>query len=51
MRERGVDVLLERKLLAATGTEAVLEDGTHIPSRTLVATVPSFTHRAAHPAR
>ena len=44
LRERGVEVVLRRKLLAATGTEAVLDDGSRIPTRTLVATVPSFTH-------
>jgi NADH:ubiquinone reductase (H+-translocating) len=44
LRERGVEVLLKRRLLAATGSEAVLDDGARIPTRTLIATVPSFTH-------
>jgi NADH:ubiquinone reductase (H+-translocating) len=41
---RGVELLLQTKLAAATGEEAVLADGRTIPTRTLVSTVPSFAH-------
>jgi NADH dehydrogenase len=44
LRERGVEVLLNARLSAASGTEAVLADGGTIPTRTLVSTVPSFPH-------
>lgn len=42
--KRGVEVLLDTRLKAATGDEAVLGDGTRIPTRTLVSTVPSSPH-------
>jgi NADH dehydrogenase len=41
---RGVTLLLQARLSAATGEEAVLADGRTIPTRTLVSTVPSFAH-------
>jgi len=44
LRERGVELLLNTRLAAATGEEAVLGDGRTIPTRTLVSTVPSFAH-------
>ena len=44
LRERGVELLLNTRLSAATGVEAVLGDGTKIPTRTLVSTVPSYPH-------
>jgi NADH dehydrogenase len=44
LRKRGVDVMLNNRVEAATGTEVILGDGTHIPSRTLVSTVPSSPH-------
>ena len=44
LRERGVELLLNARLAAATGEEAVLGDGTTIATRTLVSTVPSFAH-------
>jgi NADH dehydrogenase len=44
LRKRGVEILLDTKLAAASGEEAVLADGRRIPTRTLVSTVPSFPH-------
>ncbi|HYS08105.1 MAG TPA: FAD-dependent oxidoreductase [Myxococcales bacterium] len=44
LRKRGVELLLNARLSAATGEEAVLGDGKTIPTRTLVSTVPSFAH-------
>jgi NADH:quinone reductase (non-electrogenic) len=44
LKKRGVEILLNTRLSAASGEEAVLADGTHIPTRTLVSTVPSFPH-------
>ncbi len=44
LEKRGVDLRLQTRLDAATGTEAVLEGGERIPTRTLVSTVPSFPH-------
>ena len=44
LRRRGVEILLNTRLSAASGEEAILADGTHIPTRTLVSTVPSFPH-------
>jgi NADH dehydrogenase len=41
LAERGVELLLGRRLSAATPAAAVLGDGTRIPTRTLVSTVPS----------
>ncbi|HWE23753.1 MAG TPA: FAD-dependent oxidoreductase [Myxococcales bacterium] len=44
LRKRGVEILLNTKLSAASGEEAILADGMRIPTRTLVSTVPSFPH-------
>ena len=44
LRRRGVEIHLHTRLRAATGNEAILEDGTRIPTRTLVSTVPSSPH-------
>jgi NADH:ubiquinone reductase (H+-translocating) len=41
LAKRGVEVRLGTKLEAATGVEAILDDGTRIPTRTLISTVPS----------
>jgi NADH dehydrogenase len=41
---RGVEIRLGTRLDAATGEEAVLAGGERIPTRTLVSTVPAFTH-------
>ena len=44
LEKRGVELLLNAKLAAATGEEAVLADGRRIPTRTLVSTVPASPH-------
>jgi len=44
LQKRGVELLLNARLEAATGEEAILKDGTMIPTRTLVSTVPSSPH-------
>jgi NADH dehydrogenase len=44
LQERGVEVMLNVRLAAATGQEAVLSNGARIPSKTLVSTVPSSPH-------
>ncbi|HWS89070.1 MAG TPA: FAD-dependent oxidoreductase [Pyrinomonadaceae bacterium] len=44
LRRRGVEIHLNTRLHAATGVEAILEDGRRIPTRTLVSTVPSSPH-------
>ena len=44
LRGRGVEILLETRLEAATGSEALLADGRRIPTRTLISTVPSSPH-------
>jgi NADH dehydrogenase len=44
LRRRGVEIRLNTRLQAATGDEAVLADGTRIPTKTLVSTVPSSPH-------
>lgn len=44
LRKRGVEVLLNTVVEAATGTEAILKDGRRLPTRTLVSTVPSSPH-------
>lgn len=41
MARRGIEIRLNTKLTAATGDEAILEDGTRIPTKTLISTVPS----------
>jgi len=44
LTKRGVDVRLGARLAAATGNEALLADGTRIPCKTLVSTVPASAH-------
>jgi NADH dehydrogenase len=44
LQQRGVELVLGQRLKAATGEHAVLADGTRIPTRTLVSTVPSSPH-------
>jgi NADH dehydrogenase len=44
LQKRGVEILLNVRLAAATGEEAILKDGTRIPTRTLVSSVPSSPH-------
>lgn len=41
---RGVEIVLNARLTAATGQEAILSDGTRIATRTIVSTVPSSPH-------
>lgn len=41
LSERGVDIRLHTRLSAATGDEAILNDGERIPTKTLISTVPS----------
>src|SRR5258705_3132328 len=41
LENRGVDIRLNTLLKAASGEEALLSDGTRIPTRTLISTVPS----------
>jgi NADH dehydrogenase len=44
LSKRGVELRLKNRLVAATGQEARLSDGSRIPTRTLVSTVPSSPH-------
>jgi NADH:ubiquinone reductase (H+-translocating) len=44
LRKRGVELRLQTRLQAATGTEAVLSGGERIPTRTVVSTVPASPH-------
>ena len=44
LRRRGVELLLGQRLKAATGESAILDDGTAIPTKTLVSTIPSSPH-------
>ncbi len=44
LAERGVDLRLNARLAAATGDDAILADGSHIPCKTLVSTVPASPH-------
>jgi len=41
LRERGIEIMLNARLIAATASDAILAGGVHIPTKTLVATVPS----------
>lgn len=41
LQKRGVEIRFNRRLIAATPQEAILDDGEHIPSKTIVSTVPS----------
>jgi NADH dehydrogenase len=44
LAQRGVEIQLDTRLQAATGTEAILQGGERIPARTLVSTVPASPH-------
>ena len=44
LKKRGVDIRLNCRLDAATGEEAILSDGQHIPTKTIVSTVPASPH-------
>jgi NADH:ubiquinone reductase (H+-translocating) len=44
LRGRGVEILLNARLKAATGEAAILGDGTVIETKTLVSTVPASCH-------
>ena len=41
LRKRGVEIILEDRLVAATSEKAILKSGVEIPSKTIVCTVPS----------
>ncbi len=41
LRDRGIELMLNTRLAAATAEHAILKDGTRLPTKTLVATVPS----------
>ena len=41
MRKRGVEIILDDRLKAATSERAILQSGTEIPCKTLISTVPS----------
>jgi NADH dehydrogenase len=44
LKKRGVEILFDTRLKAATGNEAILANGVRIPTRTLISTVPSSPH-------
>jgi NADH dehydrogenase len=44
LSKRGVEIRLNSVVEAATGVEAILADGTRLPTRTLVSTVPASPH-------
>src|SRR5262245_14118747 len=44
LQRRGVELRLGTRLASATGRAAILADGETIPTRTLVSTVPAFSH-------
>jgi NADH dehydrogenase len=44
LRRRGVELALGQRLKAATGESAILSDGTAIPTKTLISTIPSTPH-------
>jgi NADH dehydrogenase len=44
LRKRGVELRLGTRLASATGRAAILAGGEAIPTRTLVSTVPAFSH-------
>jgi len=45
LMKRGVEIMLNTRLAAATADHAVLGDGQRIPTKTLIATVPSHPNR------
>ena len=44
LQKRGVEILLNTRLGAATDDEAILDNGMRIPTKTLISTVPSSPH-------
>jgi NADH dehydrogenase len=44
LRRRGVELVLGQRLKAATGASAILGDGTVIPTKTLISTIPASPH-------
>jgi NADH dehydrogenase len=44
LERRGVEIRLHARLLAASGSAAILVGGERLPTRTLVSTVPSWPH-------
>jgi len=44
LRRRGVELALGQRLKAATGESAILDDGSVIPTKTLVSTIPASPH-------
>jgi NADH dehydrogenase len=41
LKKRGVEILFETKLVAATQQEAILDSGVHIKAKTIISTIPS----------
>ncbi len=41
LQKRGVEIIFNKHLVSATPNEAILEDGTRIPAKTIVSSVPS----------
>ena len=46
LRERGIDIILNDRLKAATSERAILQSGAEIPCKTLISTVPSALPKA-----
>ena len=46
LRKRGIDIILNDRLKAATSERAILQSGTEIPCKTLISTVPSALPQA-----
>jgi len=44
LQKRGVELVLKQRLQSATGQSAILGDGSIIPTKTLVSTIPSQPH-------
>ena len=41
LRKRGVEIILNDRLVAATSEKAILKSGLEIPSKTIISTVPA----------
>jgi len=48
LRKRGVDIILNDRLMAATSERAILQSGAEIPCKTLISTVPSALPPVIH---
>lgn len=48
LRQRGVEIILNDRLKAATSERAILQSGTEIPCKTLISTVPSALPPVIH---